>query len=210
MTLYNVLAYGYEFLSEFVPFFVMLILFRQSRGKYAVHFSKRHYVFPVVFALYIIAVYHVTGAGTIYDLITAQFEDMKERINLIPFSNKNNATGYMLNIVMFVPFGFLIPLIWKRTGNVPYIILAGFMFSLLIEVSQLFSYRGTDVDDLILNTFGAVLGFILYRAFEKVCKIKYQLDDIDVKELPAYILIIYLGRFLLFNQLGLINLVYGY
>lgn len=208
--MYSILALGYEFLSEFIPFLIVLMLFRRNRGKYATPLPKRHYVLLIAFAFYIIGVFYVTGAGTIYDAMTAQLEDMKERINLIPFSNKINVVGYLLNIVMFIPLGFLIPLIWKRMGKFLYIIFTGFAFSLLIEISQLFSYRGTDVDDLILNTLGAAVGFLLYRVWDKFTKSKYQPDGVDTIELPVYILALYLGRFLLFNQVGLINLVYGY
>lgn len=208
--MYTILAFGYEFLSEFVPFLIVLMLFRRTQGKYSAPFSKPDYALPVVFAFYIMAVFYVTDAGTIYDAMTAKLEDMKDRINLIPFSNKIDVIGYVLNIVMFVPLGFLVPLIWKRMGKASYIILTGFAFSLLIETSQLLSYRGTDVDDLILNTLGAAVGFLLYKAWDNVTKSKYQLDSINTIELPVYILAIYLGRFLLFHRLGLIKLIYGY
>lgn len=207
--MYPILAFGYEFLSEFVPFFAILMLFRRIPGKYAVPFSKRHYVLPVIFALYIMAVYHVTGAGTIYEAVTVRFEDLKYHVNLIPFSRQINVMGYLLNIVMFLPLGFLVPLIWKRMGNISYIVLTGLAFSLLIELSQLLSSRGTDIDDLILNTFGAVLGFLLYKVWDKLTKSKYPLDGVGTLELPVYILVLYLGRCLLFNRLGLIKLVYG-
>lgn len=61
------------------------------------------------------------------------------------------------NIVMFLPIGFFAGLFmdkprwWKST-------LATFALSLFIEVFQLFVARGTDVDDLILNTLGGLLG----------------------------------------------------
>ncbi|MBS4210194.1 VanZ family protein [Bacillus sp. FJAT-50079] len=66
------------------------------------------------------------------------------------------------------PLGFSIPLrfkvnrFWKVT-------LLGFFTSCLVEVIQLFtSIRSFDVDDLILNTLGAMIGFVLYRLFDKV------------------------------------------
>lgn len=208
--MYEIFAIGYEFLSGMFPFLIVLLLFRRINGKYAAAYSLRHYVFPVVFALYIMAVFHITGAGTVYDAMTAEFEEMKERINLIPFSQKIDVIGYLLNIVMFVPFGFLVPLIWKRVGKLPNILAAGFVFSLLIELSQLLSYRGTDVDDLILNTLGAAVGFLMHKVWDRMTKSRYQLDDLETAELPVYIMTLYLGRCLLFNQLGLINLVYGY
>lgn len=207
--MYTVLVSCYEFLSEFVPFIIVLFLLRRRNGKYASPPAKQQYMLPSVLAFYMMAVFHITGAGTLYDAFTAEFEEMKERVNLLPFSNQIDLKGYLLNIVLFIPLGFFASLIWKRFAKTAYIFLTGFGFSLLIEASQLLSYRGTDVDDLILNTLGAMAGFLLYKVWNKVTKSKYQLDDIDTVELPTYILTLYLGRFLLFNQVGLIELVYG-
>ena len=208
--MFSIIAIGYEILSSLIPLLIMLILFRRVRGKYSTSVSKWHYILPAVFAIYIIAVFHITGVGTLYDGLTAEMEDMKERINLIPFSNKIDIIGYLLNVVMFIPLGFFIPLIWKQLGKLSNAILAGAAFSILIELSQLLSYRGTDVDDLITNTLGAVIGYIMYKLWARLCKPKYQFTGFDSRELPAYILILFLGRFILFNYVGLINLVYGF
>lgn len=208
--MYQILAFGYEFLTELIPFLIVLLLFRRGRGKFVKPFSGADYVLPVVFACYIMAVFHVTGAGTLYDAMTAELGEMQERINLVPFSNKIHVLGYLLNVVMFLPLGFLVPLIWKGIGKFSHILITGADFSLLIELSQLFSYRGTDVDDLILNTLGAAVGFLLYKIWDKITNGRFQLEYPVMAELPMYILAIYFGRFLLFNQLGLINLVYGF
>ena len=208
--MFSILAIGYELLSSLIPFLIMLILFRRVRGKYSTSVSKWHYILPAVFAIYIIAVFHITGVGTLYDGLTAKMEDMKERINLIPFSNKIDIIDYLLNVVMFIPLGFFIPLIWKKMGKLSNAILAGAAFSILIELSQLLSYRGTDVDDLITNTLGAVIGYIMYKLWARLSKSKYQFTGFDSRELPAYILVLFLGRFLLFNYVGLIELVYGF
>lgn len=207
--MYYFLAYAYEFLSEFIPFLIVMMLSGRPHGNHVVPRAKRDYAIPIIFACYIIAVFHVTGAGTIYDAMTFQFEDLEGRVNLIPFSDTINVVGYLLNVVMFIPLGFLVPLMWKRMGKFWDIVLAGFSLSILIELSQLLCLRGTDVDDLILNTLGAVVGFFLYKAWDKLTVSKYQLDEDDILRLPVYILALYLGRFLLFNQLGLINFVYG-
>ena len=43
-------------------------------------------------------------------------------------------------------------------------------FSLAIELSQLLNNRITDIDDLFTNTLGAMVGYLLYRAFKMICK----------------------------------------
>lgn len=68
------------------------------------------------------------------------------------------------NLLVFYPLGFLIP-IWreKKTGVIR-ILIYSFVFSLGIETLQLVTRVGVfDVDDLLLNTVGGLLGFIGYR-----------------------------------------------
>lgn len=69
--------------------------------------------------------------------------------------------NFLGNIIMFMPIGFFVPLLWNVPGKRT--IFIGFCSSLFVEVSQLFLARGTDVDDLILNTLGVWLGLVLYK-----------------------------------------------
>ena len=103
------------------------------------------------------------------------------RGNLKPFSLivpqwKNMLAGqpgafrqFFGNIAIFVPAGLLMPFIFKKTQRFLWAVLGGFLFTLCIETLQLIlvlasmSYRKFDVDDLILNTLGAVIGYIIYR-----------------------------------------------
>lgn len=66
----------------------------------------------------------------------------------------------LLNIAMFCPFGFLLPIAWRKFRSWYVTIPAGFCFSLAIEILQLIFATGVfDVDDLFCNTLGAVIGF---------------------------------------------------
>ena len=67
------------------------------------------------------------------------------------------------NVIGFLPFGFILPVIFRRMNSGFLICISGFIFSLTVEVIQLVTKVGCfDVDDLILNTTGAVLGYIGY------------------------------------------------
>lgn len=94
--------------------------------------------------------------------------------NLIPFKvigytvsafTDGNVTPLLINflgnILVFAPIGFLYGLCYRGTG-VKRAALIGFLCSLTAEAGQLFNERCTDVDDLWMNTLGAVLGFGLY------------------------------------------------
>ncbi len=71
-----------------------------------------------------------------------------------------------LNVVMTVPFGFLWPLVRQRRG-LWRTVLAAFLLSLCIELLQplLTTHRTADITDLIANTFGGLVGYVLFLPF---------------------------------------------
>lgn len=67
------------------------------------------------------------------------------------------------NVVAFMPFGFILPEVWDQLNRWYTITLLGFVFSLCIEVAQLVRRVGSfDVDDLLLNTIGALIGYFVF------------------------------------------------
>ena len=61
------------------------------------------------------------------------------------------------------------PLLWKKYNSFLPILVQGILFSLIIEIGQLFvPYRATDITDLIMNTLGAILGWIIFKVFKKI------------------------------------------
>lgn len=77
--------------------------------------------------------------------------------------------NFIGNIIIFMPLGFFIPLLWNIENKK--VILIGFLSSLFIEVVQLFLARGTDIDDLILNTIGSSLGLLIFNILNRKNKL---------------------------------------
>ena len=72
----------------------------------------------------------------------------------------------LLNIAMFLPFGFLLPLLGRKFRRWNVTIPLGFLTSMVIEVLQFLFARGVfDVDDLFCNTLGTVIGFFFAMFF---------------------------------------------
>ncbi|WP_422124463.1 VanZ family protein [Planococcus sp. X10-3] len=72
------------------------------------------------------------------------------------------------NIIGFIPFGFLLPFLFKDLLSFKKIILLTFCLSLGFEMLQLtFNLGSFDVDDLILNTLGGILGYIPVKLYKK-------------------------------------------
>ena len=68
------------------------------------------------------------------------------------------------NVAAFLPFGFFLPEIWRQVGRWYTTIALSFPTSLCIELMQLVTKVGSfDVDDLLLNTIGGYLGYLLFR-----------------------------------------------
>jgi len=68
------------------------------------------------------------------------------------------------NIIGFVPFGFILPLLAKKFQKLSTVAFATFCLSLTFELLQLvFEFGSFDVDDLILNTIGGILGYIPFK-----------------------------------------------
>ncbi|MGN0156689.1 MAG: VanZ family protein [Lachnospiraceae bacterium] len=72
------------------------------------------------------------------------------------------------NVLIFVPFGMLLPMIHKASQNIMVLLANGFLFVLGIEVFQLFSAFGAfDVDDIMLNCLGVLIGGVLYHILSR-------------------------------------------
>ncbi len=116
--------------------------------------------------------------GLMFDLTLIQFPTRNPGYNLIPLRTilhdfRNGGVELLVNtvgnVVALVPFGLLVPVgfkVWARSAG--RVALASFGLSLTIELAQARSgKRVADVDDLILNTLGGLVGFGLLRAWER-------------------------------------------
>ena len=85
----------------------------------------------------------------------------------VKVTNWTSLEGIILNILLFIPFGYLLPSLFPRLRWWQ-VILLGLAFSLCIELLQLFTRLGyADVDDLINNTLGAAIGWLCYKLILK-------------------------------------------
>lgn len=153
-------------------------------------------VLIIVFIVYLVA---LTGLvlfkGPIFYRVVPATEEYRNkteegayrRYNLKPFKtikafmNSHPSTSFASrffnlagNIALFIPFGFLFPLLFRNMGSFGTVLLAAFFLSLFFEVFQFITKIGQfDVDDLILNTLGAIVGYILFALFNLVTSGRY-------------------------------------
>lgn len=100
--------------------------------------------------------------------------DLGHSLNLIPFrfitdtwkmGEQRQMIQAVANIIMFVPLGFICPVALKNMRKFWKNTLGMALFSFVIEFIQYFIGRTADIDDLLLNTFGGIIGFGIFYIF---------------------------------------------
>lgn len=97
----------------------------------------------------------------------------KEIIRFVKYYKTIGVTSALLNLVGnvigFLPFGFFVPTLFKRARRWYIVLLFSMEFSIIIELLQLINKVGScDVDDVILNTLGGLLGYFCYCVIQYV------------------------------------------
>ncbi len=168
-----VLSMLFRTIGAFLPAVPMMAVFHfimaQKDKVSHVKTATAHRVMVYVFCLAVGFVLAVTSVPDLYHIVNAPV------INLVPFRDiKTHFHQYALNVLLFVPVGCLLPLLWGRFQKWYRVLLCGFLFSLAIEIVQMFGDRITDIDDLMMNTLGMGVGYLLFllvrRIFPKVSR----------------------------------------
>ena len=136
----------------------------------------------LLFILYVLLLVYFLFFSEEYGRVTA--EERVYRYNLVPFVEIRRfwiyrkqlgmfalITNLFGNVIGFIPYGFILPVIAHKCRNGLFIVASGFSLSLLVETVQLIAKVGCfDVDDLCLNTFGVILGYICYYLSKKIIR----------------------------------------
>ncbi|MEG0430196.1 MAG: VanZ family protein [Anaerovoracaceae bacterium] len=124
--------------------------------------NMKQTIYYIILGLYLASVYAVVGLPSI------NYIRINLTINAIPFipmvADMKNS---ILNVILFIPYGIMLPFLWKKFSSLKSIMLFSFGTSLIIEMLQVFTYRATDINDLITNTTGAILGYLIFKILNK-------------------------------------------
>jgi glycopeptide antibiotics resistance protein len=83
------------------------------------------------------------------------------------------------NILLFMPLGFLLPLIWRPLSRFKFMFWIAFGTSAAIEYSQfMYANRIFDIDDILLNGIGGMIGLVFF----KTCAFIYRIYERNVKK----------------------------
>lgn len=105
---------------------------------------------------------------TYYRYNLTLFQEIKRFLNGAKyFSTKEIMSNLLGNVIGFVPLGFMIPIIRQKKTFSFLCVIFVFLFSLTIEMIQLLFRIGVfDVDDLLLNTLGGFIGYLIYLLWQ--------------------------------------------
>lgn len=166
-----------------VPLAIVLIILSFRFAKKRINLYK--FLISVLLIIYI----HLVIGITMFPIIVGfsrQFETLplSQRIKLLPFVDVIQVSGQVSsgmyfkmllkniggNILLFMPLGFLLPILYEKFNSFKKILLLGFFGSLCVELTQLLigsifplTLKIADIDDLILNTLGCILGYLIYK-----------------------------------------------
>lgn len=128
------------------------------------------------FLVYVFMVLTLTGYFILFREVAAhgwwhrvlQRMQTRERINLQPFlmfkQFRLASTQVIGNLVMLLPLGIYVPLLFPKLTGFFKVFFICLLVSVSIELMQLItSVRSTDIDDVILNTSGAIVGYAIYK-----------------------------------------------
>lgn len=135
--------------------------------------KKLRAVSTVLFVLYLILLFYVLFFSEQYGRIDEReysynltlFKEIKRfwtyREQLGSMTMFLNIYG---NVLCFVPFGAILPILNRRTRHFVVLLVLSFELCLMVECVQLITKVGTfDVDDLLLNTLGGILGYLVFK-----------------------------------------------
>ncbi len=182
--------YGHGVLIETAAaavFIVPVFLF----GRKLLFKSRNYTLLYTLFGLYIAAICALVG----FPNITTLTFDLN--VNLIPFLDMlPDFKNACLNVLLFTPFGAFLPVLWPDFRSWKCTALAGLTASCMIEAAQIFTYRTTDINDLITNTLGAVIGYWLAKRLTgRFCR--YAAVESDRRDLYVICVAVVLIMFLL-------------
>ena len=162
-TLYETLLSTWPMIMLFVAIMAILRLTRIFINHERFIFYKEFY--NLLFVIYLLLLYY----------LLLSTENASSGLNLTPFKE---ITRYPLgstqfffnvigNIVLFLPFGFFVSdfIKAKKTHQ---ILIVSTLISLTAELIQFKIGRAFDIDDIILNVIGAILGFLCYKLLRNI------------------------------------------
>ena len=171
---------------------ISLRIYFLKKSNKKIHFSKE--IPNLFFMIYILCLFQIVTSQDISGIngINIDFFSELTRYEVGTRLFYRNIIG---NIVLFIPFSFFIAHIFKVKNHL-IMYLFTLLISLTIETTQLYIGRSFDVDDILLNVIGGIIGFLIYNFVSKIVFKNINKEKKDI--IIAFLLVIVvLGVFII-------------
>ena len=146
----------------------------------------------IIFILYLTAMCFLVGFPSVTGI------KIGWSYNFIPFYGMlNDITNSYLNVLLFIPLGIFVPCLWPEYRSMMKTVGLGLMTSLGIEILQIFTFRATDINDVITNVAGTMIGYLIGKL---IINRFPQLNWLGCKERELYLLYVTVGVVMFFSQ----------
>lgn len=153
----NILS-GSIFIGTVIYLIILTGLYLTKKRR---RFKLKQIIPEMLLSIYTIALLRITGIIGMkfyFDYVMSGFYNL----NLVPFRDASIMMVF-LNFLLFIPYGVLLPCIFKKLRySWKKVFMIGFITSLSIEILQLFGGRFAEIDDVLINSIGALVGFVIY------------------------------------------------
>lgn len=180
--LLNYFKDGIGFLIKSVPIsFIIFLLITCVKWaiKKKIEFKPVTMLCEFAWILNVYAILRITGIIGM-DFRVTEVLNGHIHYSLKPFEDGLSA-AMLLNIILFAPFGFFTPIIFKKIKSKWLLnLLIALIFSGSIEFLQMFSGRYAQIDDILMNTLGSLLGYVVYVLLSKL-KVHHELQESSIQ-----------------------------
>ena len=146
----------------------------------------------ILFSLYLAAICFLVGFLNIAGMRIVLSH------NFIPLRGMlTDITNSYLNVLLFIPLGIFVPCLWPEYRSMMKTVGLGLMTSLGIEILQIFTFRATDIHDVITNVAGTMIGYLIGKL---IINRFPQLNWLGCKERELYLLYVTVGVVMFFSQ----------
>lgn len=167
------LSYVESIFKDVWPMLVIFLVVIVSIRLMYLHCNREKFVFYRELFSVIFLVYSLL----LFQLLTNNELNYINGFNITPFSeilrypigSYNFYLNVVGNILLFIPFGYFVSS-YIKASRISHILIVSLITSVTIEIVQYYIGRSFDIDDILLNVVGAVVGFLLYIAFSAIQK----------------------------------------
>ena len=169
LSVYTGFRVGWAFVVAILCFALYMVYSIKERKKLELPITGKAYLKGIIFSAYMVALL----GGTMLNRTIG----IDDRIELVPFwsywetfVNRDDTLWQQMlfNIAVFVPWGFLFPILFEKMKDFRWNVIGATGVSLVIEVIQfLFKIGLFEFDDIFHNTLGALIGYAIWKA---ICK----------------------------------------